>query len=311
MPKDTMEPNRKHAIVAIVTTVAIWGVATPIIKVTLNYIPPFSFLLIRFILASFILYFLVDWKKGYLKHLGKKGFVYAFLIGALGSSVNLGLYFWGVNFTTSFEATVIYSSAPIFIVLGGALLLKEHVSQKEFLGLLIALCGFALIAFRPIFENGSNLSLNFKGNVLVFLAVIAWTAYSLFSKFIFNGDKSGEKFSPMFVTFVTFFAGAITLIPFGIYEIMTVDINYAKAAPGILYMTIAATVVAYALYEYAVKTIDVSETAIFQYLQPVFTLPLSLVFLGEPFSPVYIVGGILVAGGVFLSEHHPVKIKRK
>lgn len=310
MPKNDNEGSRKLAIISLIVVSAIWGVASPVIKVTLNYIPPFSFLMIRFLIASLILYFMVDWKKGYLKNLGKRGLVYALLIGVLGSSVNLGLLFWGINFTSSIEATIIYSMAPILIILGGVVFLKEKIQTYELVGLLIALAGFGLIIIKPLLMDRSEVSISFEGNILVVLSTIAWTAYALLSKNVFNHDKTGKKYSPVFITFITFFAGAISLLPFGIYEILTTPIDFAKATPGILYMTIASTVIAYTLYEFGVKQIEVSETAIFQYLQPLFTIPVAIMFLNEQFSIIYLVGGILVAAGVFLSEHHPVKIRR-
>lgn len=310
MPKNDHEGSRKLAILSLVVVSAIWGVASPVIKVTLNYIPPFSFLMIRFLIASLILYFMVDWKKGYLKHLGKKGLVNALLIGVLGSSVNLGLLFWGINFTSSIEATIIYSMAPILIILGGVLFLKEKIESYELAGLLIALAGFGLIIIKPLLMDRSEVSISFEGNILVVLSTVAWASYALLSKNVFNHDKTGQKYSPVFITFITFFAGAISLLPFGIYEILTTPIDFAKATPGILYMTIASTVIAYTLYEFGVKKIEVSETAIFQYLQPLFTIPVAIMFLNEQFSIIYLAGGILVAAGVFLSEHHPVKIHR-
>jgi len=310
MPKNDNKDSRKLAIIALIVVSALWGVASPVIKVTLNYIPPFSFLTIRFLVASFILYFLVDWKKGYLKHLGKKGLLYALLLGVLGSSVNLGLLFWGINFTTSIEATIIYSMAPILIILGGVVFLKEEIQTRELLGILIALFGFGLIIIKPLLFESSKVIINFEGNILVLLSTVAWVAYALLSKNIFNHDKTGTKYSPVFITFITFFAGAVSMLPFGIYEILTTPIFWAKATPGILYMAVAGTVIAYTLYEFGVKKIEVSETAIFQYLQPLFTIPIAMMFIGEDFSFIYLVGGILVAAGVFLSEHHPVKIKR-
>lgn len=310
MPKNNNQGSRKLAIIALIVVSALWGVASPVIKVTLNYIPPISFLMIRFLIASIILYFLVDWKKGYLKYLGKKGLLYALLLGVLGSTVNLGLIFWGINLTSSIEATIIYSMAPILIILGGVIFLKEKIQTHEFLGLLIALLGFGLIIIRPLLFEGSKVIINFEGNILVLLSTIAWTAYALLSKNVFNHDKTGTKYSPVFITFITFFAGAVSLLPFGIHEILTTPIFWVKATPGILYMAIASTVIAYTLYEFGVKKIEVSETAVFQYLQPLFTIPIAIMFIEEKFSFIYLVGGILVAAGVFLSEHHPIKIKR-
>lgn len=302
--------NRKQALLALLVVSAIWGVATPVIKVTLEFIPPISFLLIRFTLASLILYFLVDWKKGYLKNLGSKGLVYAFLLGALGSSLNLGLYFYGVTYTTAIEATIIYSSAPIWILLGGVIFLGEKVTKKELIGLLVIILGFSVIIFRPILESGYSNQVSLKGNLLVLLAVLSWTAYSIISKKVFNGDKTEERYSPVFITFITFFAGAVTLIPFGIYEILTVPMDLKAGTPGMIYMIIASSVVAYTLYEYGVKKIEVSEAGLFQYLQIVFAVPIAMLFLGEQFSAIDITGIIFIIAGLFVAEHTPIKRKQ-
>lgn len=298
-------PKNIKPILALLTVSLIWGISAVVIKYTLNYIPPFSFLYIRFVLASIVLYFLVDWEKHkYLINVKRKEFIKIFLIGALGSSVNLGLYFWGINFTTAIEATIIYSFSPILIVFGGVVLLKEKLTKLGIIGLITTLLGFCIVVFHPLLQSGteSAVGTSFVGNFLVLLSVLAWASYSLISKNLFNHDKSGERFSPVFITFISFFAGAITLIPFGMYEIWTAQIDYVRAAPGILYMTFFSTVVAYTFFEYGVKKIDVSRASLFQYIQPVFTIPIAMVFLGEKFSVYYLIGGALLAAGIYLSE---------
>lgn len=298
-------PTKAKPLIALFTVSLIWGISSVVIKYTLDFIPPFSFLYIRFVLASIILYFLVDWKKHkYLLNVKRKDFIKIFLIGALGSSVNLGLYFWGIKFTTASEATVIYSFSPILIVFGGVFLLKEKLTKLEIIGLLTTILGFSIVVFHPLLQSGNaNTSgTSFIGNFLVLLSVFAWASYSLISKNWFNHDKSGERFSPIFITFISFFAGAITLIPFGLHEMLTTQIDYVKAFPGILYMTIFSTVIAYTFFEYGVKKIEVSQASLFQYIQPLFTIPLAMIFLGEKFSIYYILGGLLLAFGIYLSE---------
>jgi drug/metabolite transporter (DMT)-like permease len=288
----------------------LWGIAGPIIKYTLNYIPPFSFLVLRFLIASLVLYFLVPWKKqNYLKNLGKIGFIKVFLLGILGSSVNLGLYFIALNQTSSIEGAIIYAMGPIFVFLGGIIFLKENVNKKEMLGFFITLIGFLIIIINPILgKNGSDIDKHLIGNIIMLFSAISWGAYAVLAKYYFNKDAD-DNFSPVFLTFITSFAGVITLLPFAFYEMFTTNIDYVAAIPGIFYMAIPSSVIAFFLYSYGVKKIEVSHVSFFEYLVPAITLPSSIIFLGEKFTYWYVVGFVLLAVGLYITERVPKHIK--
>ncbi|MFZ5366259.1 MAG: EamA family transporter, partial [Patescibacteria group bacterium] len=49
-----MSKKRLTAYLLLTLTAAIWGIAGPVIKNTLQFIPPFTFLFWRFLLASLI-----------------------------------------------------------------------------------------------------------------------------------------------------------------------------------------------------------------------------------------------------------------
>ena len=299
-------PKRTKAFIALFIVSAIWGIAAVVIKQTLNYIPPITFLYIRFLFASIILYFFVDWKKSnYKKIIKSKKFIYIFLLGVLGSTVNLGLIFYALKYTTAIEGTIIYAANPIWIIIGGMLFLKEKVTKKEILGIMLTLVGFALVVLSPMFHIELEKTSSIFGNFLMLLAALSWAAYSLLSKNVFNHDKTGKRYSPMFITFITFFAGAVTLAPFSIYEILTTEINYIASFGGIFYMVIFSSVIAYWLYEYGVQKMEVSEAGLFQYIEPLFTIPVAIIFIGERFYFVYIIGGIITALGLYVAEKHP------
>ncbi len=308
-----MLTNKNKPLIMLIGVAGIWGVSAPIIKYTLNYIPPITFLFIRFLFAALVLYFLVNWKKhNYYIKLRKKGFLKIFLLGTLGSAISLGLVFYGIERTTSIEATIITSSSPLLTLLGGSYFLNEKITKRELLGVLITLAGFGLVIFKPILHldplEPSKDSIT--GNMLLVLSTISWAAYLLISKNIFNHDKTEKRFSPTLITFITFFAGAVVLMPFSLYEIVTYKIEYAKALPGIIYMTVFASIIAYNLYEHAIKKIDAGKASLIQYTTPLFTLPIALFFLGERFSKVYLMGGSLLILGIFISETSK-KVKNK
>jgi len=60
---------------------------------------------------------------------------------------------------------------------------------------------------------------------------------------------------------------------------------------------------AYYLYVRAQKTIEVSEAVLFNYLQPLFTIPLAIFWLGESLSTSFIIGAIIIAFGLVIAEY--------
>jgi drug/metabolite transporter (DMT)-like permease len=61
--------------------------------------------------------------------------------------------------------------------------------------------------------------------------------------------------------------------------------------------------IAYFLWHKAQKTIEVSEAGLFTYLQPIFAIPLAVLWLQETVSLPLLVGGVVTATGVFIAEY--------
>lgn len=59
---------------------------------------------------------------------------------------------------------------------------------------------------------------------------------------------------------------------------------------------------AYFLFNKAQKTIEIGEASLFAYLYPIFSTPLAVLWLGEKITPIFMVGAIIIALGVFVAE---------
>ena len=70
-------------------------------------------------------------------------------------------------------------------------------------------------------------------------------------------------------------------------------------------MAVFSSVVAYSAYTYGLKKIEASETSVFTYLQPLFAIPIAVIFLGEKLTIYLIIGAILITLGVFVCESRP------
>lgn len=144
-----------------------------------------------------------------------------------------------------------------------------------------------------------------SGNVLGFvylsLAVLAGTAYSLFSK------KSSGEFKPMEITYIMMWFGAIAFNLIALVESMLrgnltsyfMPLQNIQALLPILYLGVLSSVLAFFLMNYTISRIPVSQSAILTNLVTVFAIIAGVFILDEPFILKDLVGSIMILVGVF------------
>jgi len=300
-----MSKQRLRAYVLLIIVAVIWGIAGPVIKFTLNGISTLPFLTYRFLIAgTFALgYFLVTKYK-----FPPKTFLLALFNGFLAFSVSLGLLFFGLEKTTVLDMTLITILAPLLLVTGGALFFKDKITSKEKLGIAIVLSGSLFATLYPLFKKGSGQE--FSGNILLYMFLICDTTAALIAK-----KLARLKTSPLAMANLGFIVGTLTFTPFAISKMGVSEIvQQITALPlpyhlGVWYMALISGTLAYAFYFAGQKTIEVSEAAIFKYLQPLFGVPLAILWLGESITPHFIFGAVLITIGIVVAESKRSKNK--
>lgn len=214
------------------------------------------------------------------------------IMGILGiASYNLVLY-GALRYTTSMDAALVNSINPAVIVLFSAILLKERISVKNSIGLIISLMGVLLVLTKGHLQEIFHLSYN-RGDLLMIGAILIWTFYSIIGKKLKN-------IPPISATAVSVVLGLISLLPFVLFTQFNYDLSLS-AIEGILYIAIFPSVGSFIFWNSALRHIDASQAGIYLNLITVFTALLSL-FLGQTITLVQIVGGIFVFIGVYLSS---------
>jgi drug/metabolite transporter (DMT)-like permease len=119
------------------------------------------------------------------------------------------------------------------------------------------------------------------------------------------------------LTNLAFIIGALTLIPITLFTYGTPNvINMIIALPfkyhlGVWYMALLSGNLAYFLYVRGQKSIEVSEAVLFNYLQPVFMVPLAIFWLHESLTASFIIGGIIITIGLMVAETKRRNLKTK
>lgn len=301
----------------------IWGVATPVIKYTLNYIPPFTFLFLRFLIATIIFFPYTVYEIQKVK-IDRRDYLNFFLLGVF-SQTSLALLFVGLDYTTAIDQTVIGILGSILLIVTGNYFYKEKISKRVKIGLVISTIGTILVVLEPILSghHGLKITERILGNGLSLIYNVSWVIFIVWSR-MSMGDRSKllkkdfsfihikpmhKIYSPTLITSISVLVGMITIAPLSLLETLGFigsNQNFNLTSPngiiGLLYMSVFSTVIAYTTHQKSIKYVKVSDAAFFGYLSPIFTLPVAYLLLGETPNIFVIIGAILILSGVFIAE---------
>lgn len=298
--------KRSIAYFLLLVNVVAWGAALPIVKLGLGPTTPFRFLLYRYALAV-IFSLPILWY--YWAKVKDKSHKIGTIIGLelLGTTTGLSFLYIGLDKTSSLEASLIATTTPIFITLGGIWFLKEKEERHEWVGLAIAFIGTLLMTFLPGFLRGEPLfSGTFFGNALVFANNIISAAYFILAK------PHLRKIPKMFATTISFYVGLSTFAVlalvelhgdlFSLYRNIKIDLTYPSVWFISLYMATFGSIIALSAYMKGQDEIEASEAGLFGYLQPLVYIPLSYLLFKEGVSLLQIASLGLVLIGVVVAE---------
>lgn len=284
---------------AVVYLVVILGqivfAATPIFaKIALREFDPFTLGLLRFVISIAMLNALLLVQGRRIIPEAKHWPLLLFL-GFVAVPVNQGLFLVGLKYTSPAHSALLYSLTPLIVYLLAIPVLKEKPSVGKIADIMTALCGVIFVLLDSQIKRAPHFV---WGDLLIFVAVIAWALFTVFGKLLV-----GRIGSLPAVTY-TMTVGTLLFVPIGIYPAANFD--YGRASPlswfSLLYIAVLASGVAYPLWYWGLKHLEASRLAVFSNFQPVLTAVLSYLFFAEELTPNFILGGILVLVGVFATE---------
>ena len=271
---------------------AFLGGLTPVAaKVALEAFPPFTLLLIRFGTATlFLLPFVVK-----SREITVRKFRELWKVALLGS-LNPVIFIIGIQFTQASVAPFIYSSVPALTALYLYFVSGVRASIKQVLGILLGLAGVGIIILLPLAGKGAQISS--VGNLFIFIAAITFMYYGIVSK----RYQGKQAVSPLALTFYMCVVTLIAMLPLSIWELTAADGGLrsmvelrhvlAGVATGVL-----GTGMFYLVYQWALAAGNELAAALFTYIQPVATVLMAMLFLGEQIGLWFVVGGVLAVIG--------------
>jgi len=217
------------------------------------------------------------------------------LLSGIALGFNWIFLFQAYKYTTISNATLSYYFAPVFVIILSPIVLKEKLTKRKIICVLIAMFGLFLVL------NGDSGSLNNSYNH------VRGIMYGLFGAGVYSSIVLMNKFiknlSGFETTLVQLTVSALVLLPFVIYQ---GNFNLFTISKGSWFFVILLGVVhtgfAYLLYFSSMKELKGQSIAILSYIDPISAVVFASIFFGEGMNLFKVIGGIFILGSTLLSE---------
>jgi drug/metabolite transporter (DMT)-like permease len=291
-----------------------WGAALIVVKPAFDVTTPFRFLFYRFALA------IICSLPIFIHHHQQKKYNWSQLwktiipIELISTTLTLGLLYQGLARTTAIEASLIITTAPLFITAAGIIWLHEREEKNELFGAVVALLGTIMLTVIPAYNGYRTQGISLLGNFLVLGQNVAGAIGFILIK------KHYRTIPKFLATTMSFYIGAVSFALLSWWETpnlsqlaaaMQRDLSTPSVWIAVSFMAIFGSIIGLTAYIKGQDQIEASEASLFNYLQPLVYLPLGILFLGEKVSLGQVAGLGLVLGGVVIAQARMRRRKSK
>jgi drug/metabolite transporter (DMT)-like permease len=280
--------SKKTNILALTFLILTWSANWSVNKTGLQFAPPLLYAAMRPLVAAlFFLTFLwpqwraIEWRKNWVIYV---------MIAVFNIFILIGLQQTGLQYLPSGLFSVVTYLQPVFIVLFAWLMLKETLTPRKIIGMIIGFSGVLVVSLESITGNISMI-----GIVLAILSGTSWAFGVVYMK------KTSANVHPLWLVTIQNFIGGILLliIALSAEDVSAIQWNWPFLA-CISYSGFLAQGVATVVYFKLINTGDASKVGSFTFLIPLIAVAIGTFILGEPFNLSLLTGLILVLASIFM-----------
>jgi len=214
--------------------------------------------------------------------------------GLFGIFINQMTFIVGLSHTSPIDASVITTTGPIMTMILAAFILKEPITLKKALGVLVGAAGALLLILSGVETTQHQTTI--WGGVLCLLSSLSFSIYlTAFKKIIL-------KYSPVTLMKWMFLFSAVCCLPFSWKDIVAV--HYAVIPINIylriIYIVALATFLAYLFVPVGQKLLRPTIVSMYNYIQPVVSSVVAVILGMDRFGLVKGIAAALVFLGVYI-----------
>jgi drug/metabolite transporter (DMT)-like permease len=263
-------------------------------KYTTLDLGPLTTTLLRYLIALLFLSGLLLYYKRSALVLRRRDIAPAAVLGLFGIVGYHYFFFLSLRYTEVANTAIINALSPVLTSAAAAFLIKERLSHRNYIGLLIAFLGVLLLLSRGDIQTIFAMRFN-RGDLLMILSVVSWIVYALMIRTLL------DRYSGFTLTFYAALFGVLILLLIAPQEAPLESIQDISRASllAVVYMGVCGSGLGYLLYNLSIREIGPTRTSSFVYsVIPLIVAVLAFVFFDQAITPVMIASMVLILIGL-------------
>ena len=218
------------------------------------------------------------------------------LLAALFIFLNQLSFVYALDRTSASTIALVLGATPAFAALIGLTLGLERLSRKFWIAAAISFAGVGLVALG----SGGDVSGDRLGILLGVATAATWAAYSV------AVGPLMKRYSASRISVVALGIAWIGILLVGLPQTADQDLGVGLDVWSLLvFATLGPLVLTTILWFRVIHRIGASRATLVANLQPFVAAIFALVLLSERMTPLQVLGGILIAGGILTARRRP------
>jgi len=292
-PKQPSSSSKKEAIVFTIIASSLWGTSFPAIKIGLQYMDAYTFVFLRFLLATLIMLAAALFTKNFSFNFNKKRLL---LFLGITNGVAYILQYVGMVHTFASNSSLLVNLTVVWVALLSPIILKEQIGRKKIAGVFLSITGIVLITTKLDFQSfyvGETV-----GNLLMVTAGIIWALFIIYNKQLVDESKNLTQSLTWLLLFTML--PLIPLAPFSATNFLALT---WEAWIAIIYTAILCWVIPYYLWSKGLENISPVTSSVILLNETIVAIAISIIVLGDALTIVSGVGAVFILLAIMLVSY--------
>ena len=268
----------------------LWGTSFPAIKIGLQYMDAYTFVFLRFLVASIVMLSVMLLTKNFSFSFSKKRLV--LFLGVVNGVAYL-LEYVGMVFTSASKSSLFINLSAVWVALLCPLLLREHLGGRKAVGVVVSVLGVFLMTTNLSFSSLSQGTI--VGDALVIGAGVAWAFFMVYNKPLVSSVKSLVQPMTLLLLFTL-----LPLLSTGFFSFGTFGSLPLGAWVAIFYTAVFCWVIPYYLWLKGLRYLSPATSAVVLLTEIIVAVVISTLALGETFTVISAVGAVIIILAILL-----------
>ena len=285
--------DKKEAVLFTIIASSLWGTSFPAIKIGLQYMDAYTFVFLRFFIATLMMLAVIFFTKNFSFNFNKKRLI---LFLGFTNGVAYLLQYIGMFSTSSSKSSLLVNLTVVWVALLSPILLKEQIGRKKLAGVILSLLGIVLVTTNLDFQ--SFVMGELVGDLLVIAAGMIWALFIIYNKPLVNESKNMIQSLTWLLLFTML--PLIPVVPFSAKNFLTLP---WEAWIAIIYTAIFCWIIPYYLWSKGLKNISPVTSAVILLNEILVAVIISTIVLGESLTVASGIGAVFIIMAIMLVSY--------